>query len=67
VKGQTAASDRFNYDYSEGELAEFVPKLERLALTAMQTHVIFNNNMEDQGQRNARSLIDLLSAAGLGP
>ena len=27
----------------------------------MQTHVIFNNNMEDQGQRNARSLIGLLA------
>ena len=67
VKGQTSASDRFNYDYADAELAEFVPRLERLALTAMQTHVIFNNNMEDQGQRNARSLIDLLAAAGLRP
>jgi uncharacterized protein YecE (DUF72 family) len=67
VKGQTAASDRFNYDYPDQELAELVPRLERLALTAMQTHVIFNNNMEDQGQRNARSLIDLLAAAGLRP
>jgi uncharacterized protein YecE (DUF72 family) len=65
VKGQTAASDRFNYDYPSHELAELVPRLERLALTAMQTHVIFNNNMEDQGQRNARSLLDLLDAAGL--
>ena len=67
VKGQTAASDRFNYDYPQPELAELVPRLERLALTAMQTHVIFNNNMEDQGQRNARSLLDLLGAAGLRP
>jgi hypothetical protein len=31
----------------------------------MQTHVIFNNNMEDQGQRNARSLTALLLAAGV--
>ncbi len=67
VKGSTSASERFNYDYSDAELAELVPKLERLALTAMQTHVIFNNNMEDQGQRNARSLTDLLVAAGLVP
>ena len=56
VRGQTSASDRFNYDCPDGELAELVPKIERLALTAMQTHVIFNNNMEDQGQRNARTL-----------
>jgi hypothetical protein len=27
----------------------------------LQTHVIFNNNMEDQGQRNARSLIGQLA------
>ncbi|MCE9660548.1 MAG: DUF72 domain-containing protein [Burkholderiales bacterium] len=65
VKGQTSASDRFNYDYPDAELAEMVPRIERLALTAMQTHVIFNNNMEDQGQRNARTLTDLLVAAGL--
>ena len=61
VRGQTSASDRFNYDYPDAELAELVPKIERLALTAMQTHVIFNNNMEDQGQRNARTLMSLLA------
>ncbi len=62
VKGATSASDRFNYDYPDAELAGLVPRLERLALTAMQTHVIFNNNMEDQGQRNARSMVGLLAA-----
>jgi len=64
-KGLKAASDRFNYDYPEDELREMVPRIEQLALSAMQTHVIFNNNMEDQGQRNARSLTDLLIAAGV--
>ena len=65
VKGQTAASDRFNYDYPAEELEQMVPRIGALALTAMQTHVIFNNNMEDQGQRNARGLKDLLTAAGV--
>jgi uncharacterized protein YecE (DUF72 family) len=65
VKGQTSASDRFNYDYTTDEFAAMVPSIGRLALTAMQTHVIFNNNMEDQGQRNAKSMLDLLAAAGL--
>ena len=64
VKGQTAASDRFNYDYPSRELAELVPDIERLALRALQTHVIFNNNMEDQGQRNARQLSGLLARTG---
>ena len=63
VKGQTSASDRFNYDYPEDELASFVPPLARLAAQAMQTHVVFNNNMEDQGQRNARTMTRLLRDA----
>ena len=66
VRGATSASDRFNYDYSQSELRDLAPRIERLALQAMQTHVIFNNNMEDQGQRNARSLIDLLARPAVG-
>ena len=62
IKGATAASDRFNYDYPDDELATLVPSIDRLALQAIQTHVIFNNNMEDQGQRNARTLKGLLGA-----
>ncbi len=62
IRGATSASDRFNYDYPEKELAELVPRLERLSLTALQTHVVFNNNMEDQGQRNARTLVGLIAA-----
>ncbi len=67
IRGATSASDRFNYDYPETELGELAPRIERLALTALQTHVIFNNNMEDQGQRNARSLIGLLAGRGRRP
>lgn len=63
VKGATAAaSDRFNYDYSDVELAELAEKIARLALRAASTHVVFNNNMEDQGQRNAATLMRLLRA-----
>ena len=60
VKGASAASDRFNYDYSEPELADIAAKVARLALQAASTHVVFNNNMEDQGQRNAALLMRLL-------
>jgi uncharacterized protein YecE (DUF72 family) len=62
LKGNTAASDRFNYDYSSEELSELVPKIHHLALGAAAVHVVFNNNMEDQGQRNARSLMDAIDA-----
>jgi uncharacterized protein YecE (DUF72 family) len=61
VKGATAASDRFNYDYADDELAGFAASIRHLLPPLLQTHVIFNNNMEDQGQRNARSLIGKLA------
>ena len=61
IRGAVSASDRFNYDYPDSELAELVPRLERLAAQAMQAHVVFNNNMEDQGQRNARTMVGLIA------
>jgi uncharacterized protein YecE (DUF72 family) len=60
VKGATSASDRFNYDYGQPELVEIAEKATRLSLQAAATHVVFNNNMEDQGQRNAALLMRLL-------
>jgi hypothetical protein len=30
----------------------------------LSTHVVFNNNMEDQGQRNATTLMELLDKLG---
>lgn len=61
-KGATAASDRFNYDYSDSELDGLASEIRKLAAKALATHVVFNNNMEDQGQRNARALSSTLSA-----
>jgi len=66
VKGATAASDRFNYDYTDDELGDIAGKVTRLALEAASTHVIFNNNMEDQGQRNAGTLRRLIDSLALG-
>ncbi|WP_372528096.1 DUF72 domain-containing protein [Piscinibacter sp.] len=65
VKGATAASDRFNYDYSDSELADLSQHIARLSASTAMTHVVFNNNMEDQGQRNAKSLMDVLARLGL--
>ena len=63
AKRTVAASDRFNYLYSERELREWVPKVRRLAETAETVHVLFNNNYEDVGVRNARQMALLLSDA----
>jgi uncharacterized protein YecE (DUF72 family) len=56
----TAASNRFNYDYSERELQQLVPDILALEPRVDLVQVIFNNNFEDQGQRNAAALMRLL-------
>jgi uncharacterized protein YecE (DUF72 family) len=60
IKGASVASERFNYDYPDAELADIAARVERLAPETFTTHVIMNNNMEDQGQRNAASLVQIL-------
>jgi uncharacterized protein YecE (DUF72 family) len=60
IKGASDSSERFNYDYGEAELSEVAREVERLAREAAAIHVVFNNNMEDQGQRNAATLMRLL-------
>jgi uncharacterized protein YecE (DUF72 family) len=63
VRGATSASERFNYDYGATELRALADGIRRLCVSVPTTHVVFNNNMEDQGQRNARSLMDVLELA----
>jgi uncharacterized protein YecE (DUF72 family) len=60
--GAASAADRFDYDYSVGELTELAPSIRAIATRAGRTHVIFNNCFEDQGQRNARSLMTILGS-----
>ena len=60
LKGARDSSERFNYDYSDAELAALARQVKRLAAQAATTHVVFNNNMEDQGQRNAAALAQFL-------
>lgn len=57
IKSATSG-ERFNYDYSDAELEEFARKISDLP--AEMTQVVFNNNYEDQGQRNARTLASIL-------
>jgi uncharacterized protein YecE (DUF72 family) len=44
--GKTVAS-RFNYDYSDGEIAEVAERAKQLARKAKEVHVVFNNNALD--------------------
>lgn len=60
------ASDRFNYVYADAELLEWVPRVRELAGQTRAVHVLFNNNYEDQGVRNARRMAQLLGVEGGG-
>ena len=53
-KSETA-SERFRYDYSRDELAEWVPKVRELSGQVGETHVLMNNCYRDFAVRSARS------------
>jgi uncharacterized protein YecE (DUF72 family) len=56
--------ERFGYNYSPAELAEWAPRVRTLAEKAEETDVVFNNCYRDYAQVNAQQLADLLGAAG---
>jgi uncharacterized protein YecE (DUF72 family) len=69
VRGGSAA-ERFDYLYSDEELAEWVPQLKELSQRAEQAYVLFNNNNRSrirgreqaQAPTNAEMLRDALEA-----
>jgi uncharacterized protein YecE (DUF72 family) len=63
TKGFKASSQRFDYDYNEGELSELAQEVKTLAPKAKSVHVLFNNNYQDQGQRGAQTLTSMLRAS----
>ncbi|MGY6270480.1 DUF72 domain-containing protein [Achromobacter denitrificans] len=56
----TASSGRFQYEYTEQELAELAERFSRLAAQSAQAHAVFNTNFEDQGMRNAAAFASRL-------
>jgi uncharacterized protein YecE (DUF72 family) len=64
VRGGIAA-DRFDWLYSEEELAEWVRPLGRLAEEADEVYAMFNNNRDDFAPRSAQVLRGLLDEAGI--
>jgi len=53
--------EKFGYEYSSQELASWKPKLRDLSSQTRQVHVFMNNCYSDYAQRNASTLIELLS------
>ena len=54
-------TERFRYLYTDQELAEWVPKVDHLADSAREVHILMNNCYRDQAVTNAAQLADLLS------
>ena len=57
---------QFDYDYSDGELEQWMDERLRRLIEAAKTGVLFfNNHVRGQAPRNARRLLELLRKAGL--
>ena len=59
-----AAAERFDYLYSEEELEEWTPRVQRLAEGSREVHVLINNCRHDYAVRNARQMTDRLGTRG---
>lgn len=64
IRGGSAA-DRFDWMYSEEELAEWVAPTRRLAEQADEAYALFNNNRDDFAPRSAMLFRGLLDEAGV--
>lgn len=53
-------SSRYTYDYSDSELAEFVPVIKSAVIIGKKPVVFFNNHPNGSGARNAGKLKELL-------
>ena len=51
---------RFNYHYPDAELKEIAEHIRVLSRAVPVVHAVLNNNYQDQGQRNARTLAGFL-------
>jgi uncharacterized protein YecE (DUF72 family) len=57
------AWERYDYLYSEQELAEWVPKVRALASETDVTYLFFNNHYQGKSAQNARMFAKMLSLA----
>ena len=54
------STDRYDYNYSERELREWLGKIQELAQQARRTYLFFNNCHAGQAARNAKLMQELL-------
>jgi uncharacterized protein YecE (DUF72 family) len=56
-------ADRYSYLYSAEELAEWLPRIDRIADATDETFVFFNNHANGQATINARQMAQMLQVA----
>lgn len=56
------SSSRYDYLYSQAELLEWKPKIEKLAAETVETFIFFNNCHAGQAADNAKMMLDLFDA-----
>ena len=54
--------ERYDYLYSEGELREWLPRIEELAQKAQKVYVFFNNCHAGQAVKSARMMMELMGS-----
>ncbi len=64
TKKAATAAERFDYLYSSDELAEWVPRVRRLAEESREVHVLMNNCHRDYAVRNASEIGEMLGVLG---
>ena len=60
--GASTAAERFRYLYDRRELRPWVERVQELASTSREVHVLMNNCYQDYGVRNAADMSDLLAS-----
>lgn len=65
IRGARSAADRFDWMYSDGELAEWVEPVRLLVDQADEVYALFNNNRDDFAPRSAAIFRGLLEEAGV--
>ncbi|MEA3189337.1 MAG: hypothetical protein QOD99_3167 [Chthoniobacter sp.] len=64
LKGKSVA-ERFDYDYSDDELAGLNERVGDLAREAQRVHVVFNNNRSDFAPKNATRFREMMAERSL--
>ena len=57
---KVSAGERYNYLYSDDELAKFIPEIEKISGNSKKAYIFFNNCHIGFAARNAQRMKELL-------